>query len=374
MPCQPEPPSHEAGGVLTIDLAAIAANWRALADRAAPAECGAVVKADGYGLGLEPVARALRSAGCRTFFVAQLSEARRLRAEDAASTIYVLSGLLPGTARAYAACDLKPVLGSVAELNEWSAFRAGSNWAGGAALHVDTGMQRLGLSLHDANAVAETGAWRRAGIDLLMSHLAVADDPAHPLNARQLGLFRDLRAVFPHLPGSLANSSGVFLGSDAHHDLVRPGVALYGANPTPGHLNPMRPVVRLEARVVQVRSIARGETVGYGATWTAQRPTRIAVVSLGYGDGFLRAAGATDRRRDGAEATVAGRRCLVAGRVSMDLLAIDVTDCDQDLPRRGDLVALLDDDIGIDQLADRAGTIAYEVLTRLGTRFARVYR
>lgn len=368
------PPAAEAGGVLTIDLAAIAANWRALSERAAPAECGAVVKADGYGLGLEPVARTLRAAGCRTFFVAQLAEGRRLRMHDRESAIYVLNGLLPGTAAAYAAHDLRPVLGSVAEVNEWIAFRASADWRGGAAMHVDTGMNRLGLTFREAAALAERDVAVRAGVDLLMSHFAVSEDAAHPLNARQMGLFRDLRALYPGLRASLANSSGIFLGPDAHHDLVRPGVALYGANPTPGHANPMRACVRLEARVVQVRAVTEGDTVGYGAAWTARRPSRIAVVAAGYADGFLRSAGATDRRREGADATVAGRRCLVAGRISMDLLAIDVTDCDEGVPRRGDLVTLIDDDIGIDQVADRAGTIAYEILTSLGRRYARVYR
>ncbi|HET9902975.1 MAG TPA: alanine racemase [Xanthobacteraceae bacterium] len=360
--------------MLTIDLAAIAANWRALSERAAPAECGAVVKADGYGLGLEPVARTLRAEGCRTFFVAQLAEGRRLRMHDRESAIYVLNGLLPGTAAAYAAHDLRPVLGSVAEVNEWIAFRASADWRGGAAMHVDTGMNRLGLTFREAAALAERDVAVRAGVDLLMSHFAVSEDAAHPLNARQMGLFRDLRALYPGLRASLANSSGIFLGPDAHHDLVRPGVALYGANPTPGHANPMRACVRLEARVVQVRAVTEGDTVGYGAAWTARRPSRIAVVAAGYADGFLRSAGATDRRREGADATVAGRRCLVAGRISMDLLAIDVTDCDEGVPRRGDLVTLIDDDIGIDQVADRAGTIAYEILTSLGRRYARVYR
>jgi alanine racemase len=368
------PAANEAGGVLTVDLGAVAANWRELARRAGPAECGAVVKADGYCLGLEPVARALRAADCRTFFVAQLSEARRLRAVDRESTIYVLNSLLPGTANVYAECGLHPVLGSIPELNEWIAFRASSGWRGGAALHIDTGMNRLGLRMRDAGVLVENDAAARAGLDLLMSHFAISEDPAHPLNARQMGDFRDLRGRFPQLRASLANSSGIFLGPDAQHDLVRPGVALYGANPTPGHANPMRPVVRLEGRVVQVRDVAEGEPVGYGAVWTAHRPSRVAVVSIGYADGFLRSASASDKRREGADATVAGKRCLVAGRISMDLLAIDVTDCDSDTPRRGDLVALIDDDIGVDQLADRAGTIAYEMLTGLGARYARVYR
>jgi alanine racemase len=206
-----------------------------------------------------------------------------------------------------------------------------------------------------------------------MSHFACSEDPTHPLNAQQMARFRALRELYPGVPASLANSSGIFLGPDAHHDLVRPGVALYGANPTPGHLNPMRTVVRLQGRVLQVREIGIGETVGYGATWTARRASRIAIVAIGYADGLLRSASASDLHA-GANAIVAGRRCPFAGRVSMDLLAIDVTDVPSGLPRRGDLVALLDDEIGVDELADHAGTIGYEILTRLGTRYRRIYR
>ena len=185
--------------------------------------------------------------------------------------------------------------------------------------------------------------------------------------------FREVRDLFPGVPGSLANSSGIFLGPDAHHDLVRPGVALYGANPTPGHLNLMRAAVRLEGRVVQVRDVEPGDTVGYGATWTARRPTRLAIVAIGYADGFSRAASASDAK-PGAEAVAAGRPCPLAGRVSMDLLAVDVTDLPGDKPSRGDTVALLDDTIGVDDLASHAGTVAYEVLTSLGRRYHRVYK
>src|SRR5262249_49938581 len=210
----------------------------------------------------------------------------------------------------------------------------------------------------------------RSSIGLLMSHFACAEEPSHPLNARQMAEFREVRALFPGVPASLANSSGIFLGPDAHHDLVRPGVALYGANPTPGHLNLMRPVVRLEGRIAQVREVQIGDTVGYGAIWTARRPTRLAIVALGYADGMPRAASASDTK-PGAEAIVAGRPCPLAGRISMDLLAIDVTDLPGKTPARGDLVALLNEDIGVDDLASHAGTIAYEVLTSLGRRYRR---
>ena len=364
------PAEAEAGGILTIDLAAIVANWRALAQRAKPAQCAAVVKADGYGCGLEQVADALARAGCDTFFVANLAEARRARMAAPKAVVYVLNGLLPGTAPAYADSNLRPVIGSSAELDEWSAFRRASGWRGEAALHVDTGMNRLGFAREEAAQIAGR-LGQSHGIALVMSHFACSEEE-HPLNAAQIGRFRAIRAHFPGIAGSLANSSGIFLGPDAHHDLVRPGVALYGANPTPTKANPMQPVVTLQGRVVQLRDVAQGETVGYSATWTAKRPTRLAVVSVGYADGFLRAASASDAR-PGAEAIVAGQRCPLAGRVSMDLIAIDVTDVPPASLTRGDLVDLLDTEIGVDDLAVRAGTIAYEVLTSLGRRYRRVY-
>ena len=364
------PAESEAGGILTIDLAAIVANWHALASRAAPAQCAAVVKADGYGCGLEQVAGALARAGCKTFFVANLAEARRARAVMPQAVIYVLNGLLPGTARAYADANLRPVIGSSAEHHEWTTFRAASGWRGGAALHIDTGMNRLGFAREEAARLA-SGLGEDQGIALVMSHFACSEED-HPLNAIQLARFRELRALFPGIPGSLSNSSGIFLGPAAHHDLVRPGVALYGANPTPGKANPMQPVVTLQGRIVQLRSVAQGETVGYSATWTAKRPTRLAIVSVGYADGFLRAASASDAR-PGAEAIVAGRRCPLAGRVSMDLIAIDVTDLPEPRVTRGDHVTLLGREIGVDDLAARAGTIGYEVLTSLGRRYRRIY-
>jgi len=364
-------PDVECGGILTIDLAAIVANWRELCRRAAPAQCAAVIKADGYGCGIEPVTAALAKAGCATFFVATLGEARQARAVAPRAVIYVLA-TMPGTLAGFAQGDFRPVIGSVEELAEWEAFRAGG-WRGSAALHVDTGMNRLGLSAEDLTQLDARALARRAGLDLLMSHFACSEEPSHPLNARQMADFREVRDLFPGVAGSLANSSGIFLGPDAHHDLVRPGVALYGANPTPGHLNLMRIVVRLEGRIVQVRDVEAGDTVGYGAIWTARRPTRLAIVAVGYADGFLRAASASDGK-PGAEAIVAGRPCPLAGRVSMDLLAVDVTDLPADKPRRGDMVALLDETIGVDDLASHAGTIAYEVLTRLGGRYHRVYK
>jgi alanine racemase len=206
-----------------------------------------------------------------------------------------------------------------------------------------------------------------------MSHLACAEQPEHPLNERQIQLFREIRLLYRGIPGSLANSSGIFLGNSAHCDMVRPGAALFGVNPTPGKRNPMQPVVALQARVVQVRNVPKGETIGYNATWTTKHVTRIAVVAVGYADGYPRAASASDAT-PGADAIVAGTRCPLAGRVSMDLLAVDVTALPEHAVRRGDLVTLIGDTIGVDELAAAAGTIGYEILVNLGRRYHRIYR
>src|SRR5476651_1415954 len=291
------PPETQVGGILTIDLAAIEANWRALGRRAMPSECAAVIKADGYGCGIEPVALQLARAGCKTFFVADLAEARRVRAVVPEPAVYVLNGLLPGTASTYADLSVRPVIGSMVELAEWDAFCMAQDWHGGAALHVDTGMNRLGVTANEAAALAPRIRAENHGITLLMSHLASSEVPEHPLNEQQLKLFREVRILYRGITSSLANSSGIFLGNPAHCDMVRPGVALYGVNPTPGHSNPMRPVIKLHARIVQVRIVPKGETVGYNAGWTAKRATRLAVVAVGYADGYLRAASASDLAR-----------------------------------------------------------------------------
>jgi alanine racemase len=367
------PSSAEAGGILTISLPAIEANWKELGRRAMPSECAAVIKADGYGCGLEPVARTLVDAGCKTFFVADLGEARRVRSAAQEPAVYVLNGLLPGTASAYANINVRPVIGSLVELAEWDAFCATSQWRGGAALHVDTGMNRLGISADEAAALAPRIRAENHGINLLMSHLVCSEQPEHPLNEKQIQLFRDVRLLYRGIPGSLANSSGIFLGSGAHCDVVRPGAALFGVNPTPGHDNPMRPAVELHAHVVQVRTVPKGETIGYNALWTAKHATRVAIVTTGYADGYPRAASATDAA-PGAEAIVAGTRCPLAGRVSMDLLAIDITALPDHTVRRGDLVTLIGGGLSVDDLAAAAGTIGYEVLTSLGKRYHRVYR
>ena len=362
-----------ATGVLTVDLDAICANWRKLEKTAVPAECSAVIKADAYGCGLDPVARALALAGCKTFFVATLDEARAARAALPSAALYVLGGFIQNTGEAYAKIDARPVIGDLNELAEWDVFCRRSGWAGGAAIHIDTGMNRLGLTRVEAQGLIPRINAGDHGVTLVMSHLACAESLNHPLNSRQLASFREIAGVFSGVPASLSNSSGIFLGAPFQFDLVRPGAALYGINPTPEADNPMQAVVELKARVMQIRDVERGESVGYGATWTARRPTRLAIVSAGYADGYLRAGSSNDGTR-GADVMVAGKRCPVAGRISMDLMAVDITDIEKSAVRRGHMVTLIGDGITVDELAHHFGTIGYEVLTSLGPRYARVYK
>ena len=363
-----------ATGVLTVDLDAIIANWRKLEKTAVPAECAGVIKANAYGCGADQVARALAGAGCKTFFVATLDEARVVRAAvPAAAAIYVLDGFFQNTGDAYARIDAKPVIGDLNELAEWDVFCRRTGWAGGTAVHIDTGMNRLGLTLAEAQGIIPRINAGDHGITLVMSHLASAEALNHPLNAKQLATFREIASLFSGVPASLSNSSGVFLGAPFQFDLMRPGAALYGVNPTPEADNPMQPVVEVKARIVQIRNIDKGETVGYGGTWTARRPTRLAIVSAGYADGYFRAGSSNDGTR-GAEVVVAGKRCPIAGRISMDLMAVDVTDIDKSAARRGQMVTLIGEGITVDELAHHFGTIGYEVLTNLGPRYARIYK
>ncbi len=372
-PADSAPAAPETGGTLTIDLAAIEANWRALAHRLLTVECAAVVKANGYGLGLSQVATTLAQAGCKTFFVADLAEARTVRSRAHDATIYVLDGFTPDWGDGFIEINARPVINSTTELAEWDAFVGAHGWQGGAALQVDTGMRRLGISPDEAAALAPRAQTENHGIALLLSHLACAEISDHPLNAKQIELFRELHRLYPSVPASLVNSSGIFLADSAHFDLARPGAALYGVNPTPGRSNPMQNVVELTGRILQLRSVARDETIGYDATWTAKRVTRVAIVALGYADGLLRAGSGTDDRPGGA-AIVAGKRCPIVGRISMDLICIDVTDLPDGAVHRGDRATLIGADITLDDVAAAAGTIGYEILTRLGARSHLVYR
>ena len=350
------------GVTLRIDLAALRRNWRRLADKAAPAECAAAVKADAYGIGIAPAVEALSAEGCRTFFVALPHEGAAVRARAPGSAVYVLNGFFADAAELYRAHDLRPVLNHVCELEAWTAAGGGAS-----ALHVDTGMNRLGLTMEEALSLPAS-ALERAGIALVMSHFACADTPDHPLNARQLAAGRELSERIP-LPFSLANSAGIHLDADAHFDMVRPGIALYGGRGAPGTLTDT--VVTATARVLQVRSARAGETVGYGARQRLLRDTRIAILSVGYADGYPRATGSTDEFGGGEVVFAGEHRAPILGRVSMDLLAVDVTGV-PDNTSEGE-AELFGPNVSIDAVADAAGTIAYELLTNLSRRARRIY-
>jgi alanine racemase len=354
-----------AGLTLTIDLGALATNFGRLAERAAPAECAAVVKADAYGIGVERAVPALSAAGCHTFFVALPAEGLRVRAVAPDAAIYVLGGFFAEAAELYLAAALRPVLNHAEELDAW--IRAGGGRP--AALHVDTGMNRLGFAPDEALGLAGSPRVGQSGIVLLMSHLACADEPAHVKNTDQLARFRELQQAFPALPASLANSAGIALGPDFRFDMVRPGIALYGG--TRAADPELEVVVTAAARVVQVRTVAAGQTIGYGATQKFRRPRQVAILAAGYADGYHRAAGASGEHA-GADVFIAGHRAPLTGRVSMDLMAADVTDIPARI-RPGDSAELFGPNIPVEEVAAAAGTISYELLTHLGRRAERVY-
>lgn len=358
---------HASATILTVDLAAIAANYRSLRARLQGAACAGVVKADGYGLGAARIAPALAAAGCRDFFVAHLGEGLGIRRGLAAGeAIYVLNGVLAGEDSEFAARDLIPVLNDLAQVEAWTAAARRHGRRLPAVLHIDTGMSRLGLAPADAQRLAADPR-RLDGIDLryVMSHLACAEETGNPKNSAQLRLFAAERARWPAVKASFANSSGIFLGGDYHFDLVRPGCALYGINPTPDRPNPVAQTAALHARILQVREIDPPETVGYGATHRVTTRTRIATVAAGYADGWLR--------------TLSNRGCAyygdirvpIVGRVSMDLITLDVTAAPA--ARAGETVELMGPHLPVDAVAELAKTNGYEVLTRLGDRFHRVY-
>lgn len=361
-----------AGGLLTIDLDAIGANWRALRDRLAPgATCGAVVKADAYGLGLGPVSKALWRAGCRTFFVALADEGAALRAALPEAAICVFAGADAASAPMLVAHALVPALNHPGQLADWRTAAAKAGRKLPAVLHVDTGMTRLGFDMGDLDAVV-ADATLTEGLELfaVMSHLACADTPAHPMNAEQLARFNKARARLTPLGArraSLANSSAIFLGPDYHFDLARPGSALFGVAPARRTPNPMAQVVRLQGKILQCRRIDTPRSVGYGATHQAEAGRVIATVAAGYADGYLRALSGA------AHAHVGEKKVPVVGRVSMDLITLDVTDVPAGEAAPGAMVDLIGPHHGLDDLADEAGTIGYEILTALGSRYARRY-
>jgi alanine racemase len=334
---------------VAIDSAAIAENWRWFAQRAGNCECAAVIKADAYGVGAAVAARALVGAGARTFFTATFAEALSLRRTlGAAGRIFVLNGPEPETVARFEDIGAMPVLNSLAQIALWAG-------RGACAVHIDTGMNRLGLSPHEAGAAAERLAG--AEVALVMSHLACASTPAHPMNAVQRARFMEAASVFPPAPRSLAASAGAQIGADFLFDMVRPGIGLYGAAGLDGDNPRLATVARVTAPILQVRDVAPGATFGYGATDAAAAPMRTAVAAIGYADGYPRAASSK------GFAFHHGRRLPLLGRVSMDLLIFDASAAPE--IRSGDTVELLGDEAHIDDVAAAAGTAPYEILTTL---------
>ncbi len=351
---------------LTVDLNAIARNYRKLCTLAPGAEVMATVKADAYGLGVEHVAPALVAAGCKAFFVALVSEGADLRRilddHGLSADIYVLNGFQKGSEAAFGAATLYPVLNSMAQIADWQS--AGSPMA--AALHIDTGMNRLGLSPEEAGGL-EPKLLSGLNINLVMSHLACADEPNHPKNEEQRKLFETLSKPFGGIRKSLCNSAGILLGDAYHGNVVRPGIALYGGAPQKSNSVEFEPVVTLSSKILQVRQIDKDQTVGYGATHRASAPTRVATLGLGYADGYRWGLGGK------ARGFLAETGVPVLGRISMDLTTIDVSGVAEDEAQPGAVVTLLNDQITINEAAELAGTIPYEIITGLGSRFHRTY-
>ncbi len=354
---------------LSVDLDALAANYRLIAATASPAETAPVVKSDAYGLGAGPIARRLWAEGARSFFVARLCEGEALRGQlgdGRPATVLVLDGCQPGSAPRLAAAALSPVLNSLEQVAAWSAHGRARDRPLDAALHIDTGMNRLGLGLADTAVLAgEPDRMRGFGLSLVLSHLACADRPDHPMNPSQAARFGQAAMLFPGVRRSLASSGGVFLGPAYALDMVRPGISLYGGGPFGAPDGRVRAVATLHAPIVQVREVCAGEPIGYGAAFHAARPMRIAVAAAGYTDGVLRAAS------PGGYGWLDGAPCAFVGRISMDLIALDVTD--HDAARAGATVELLGPNVALDDLARAAGTLSHEVLARIGARTRRLY-
>ncbi len=357
---------------LTIDLANLVANYRRIrAELSTRSEAAAVVKADCFGLGLGPVVEALSGAGCRTFFVARLDEALAVRALAPGARVVVFDGVLRGQEVDLVAHDILPVVNTLDQLDRWRRWAERQRQHLRTALHVDTGMTRLGLDRDEWNRLStDRQLLEGLRLELLLSHLASADEADTQQNELQLQRFLAVRRDLPDVPASLANSAGVFLGPDYHFDLVRPGFALYGGHPQPERLapNPMLPVVTLEAPIVQIRRAEPGDTIGYGASHRVDRASVIATVGLGYADGFLRSGS------NRSSVVIAGVSAPIVGRVSMDLITVDVTDLEPSTLYEGAPVEVIGPTRTVDAVAADAGTIGYEVLTSLGHRFARRYR
>jgi alanine racemase len=359
--------------VLTIDLGAVQNNWRLMREGAHGARTAGVIKSNGYGCGALEIGQALVGAGCDLLFVATPDEGLELRSHSAFEgvTIAVLNGAPPDREKDFSNNSLVPVINDLNHYKSWMSLQHSEGQPLPFVIHIDTGMNRLGMSAGDAAAIAVDPEFAKSPPLFVMSHLACADTPDHEQNTQQRGAFASaaepLKQIHPGLPLSLANSAGLYLGPDYCLDIVRPGIALYGGQPISGRRLPLEPVVHLHAPVLQVRDVAQGESVGYGATWKASGKSRIATVPLGYGDGILRAAG------NAGHGFIGKIPVPMVGRVSMDLIALDVTQVPQNDVLPGTWVEILGENADIDQLGTAAGSFGYEILTGLGNRYSRRY-
>jgi alanine racemase len=354
---------------LEVHLPAIVRNYQLLRARHHAKRCAAVVKANAYGLGVIPVAKALAGVGgCEEFFVATLDEALQLRAQLWDKVIYVFSGVAPHEVELFFAARLIPVLNSPQQVECWVKACAGLEVVMPSALHVDTGMCRLGLSHTDLLEIDQPQDYAaRAGIRLIMTHLACASEPQHPLNAQQVQRFVEVTARFPDIATSMANSSGLFLPQEYHADIGRPGCALYGITPNPQLPNPMQPVVTLRAPILQVREVDVEHTIGYGATCEVHPGQKVAVAAMGYADGLHRAAS------NKLAGWIGDIRVPMLGRVSMDVTCYDVSHVPQDVLNKEAAITLIGVHQTVDDVAEAYGSIGYEVLTSLGARVLREY-
>lgn len=356
---------------LTIDLAALAANYKTMQKNAGQAATSAVVKADGYGLGMAQIAPALFDAGCTTFWVAQLNEGISLRGLLPDAVIYVLNGVPSGTAAQFETHDLRPCLITLAQVEEWQSHCQASKPLL-AALFVDSGFNRLGFGeIEIAELMAQPNIFEGWELCLIASHLACADDPTHPMNGAQLERFRNALAVLPKAPASLANSGGIMLGADYHFDMVRTGTMLYGCSATAKEEDALTPIASLRAPLLQIRQLSAGDSIGYGATFTASGEMTIGIASLGYGDGLSRHFG--NHSPSPIRFTIDAQPVSLLGRISMDSLAIDLTNLPK-MPSVGGMVEIFGHDNPIDRLAQQGNTISYELLTSLGSRYNRIYK
>ena len=353
--------------LLSVDLAALGDNYVRLKSLASGAECAAVVKANAYGTGAQQVGACLYAKGCRTFFVATPAEGVQLRERLADVKIYILDGYFAASSASYLQHNLSPVLGSLSAIKQWALLCSPLTATPSSAIHVDTGMNRLGIGPDEfEELISQQGPLLEPiNPDLIMSHLACADDPKHPRNEHQRKLFKDTVSHLAANRLSLANSAGIFLGPDFHFDLVRPGIALYGGRSAIGSDISMGSVVSLTSKIAQIRTVEKGDSIGYGASFVVSRKTRLATVPIGYADGYHRALGSSNDRK-GASAYIGEYEAPLLGRVSMDLITVDITDIPANAAELGTDVELLGRHVSIDDLADIGGTIGYEILTSLG--------